>query len=66
MPKTKDLEFNISMIIQRRELYATINGKNYLYIIDGALLNSFKDLYYISPARALQFLKAHCERWERI
>lgn len=66
MPKTKGLSFNLLSIANNREIRSSINGREYLHILDGALLDSFKDLYYISPGKALTFLKAHCERWKRI
>lgn len=63
--RTTDLDFQIEAILEKTEVWTLINGQGYIHWIDGALINSFRDIYYVSPGKALAFLKAHSYAYER-
>ena len=56
---SNNLTFKIQAIIEKTEVWTLINGEQYIYRIDGALIPSFRGIYFRSPAKALNFLKKH-------
>lgn len=59
------LDFKVELTVENREIHTIINGKRYIYTIDGALYEKFWFVYSCSPGKALNFLKEHCKAWER-
>ena len=59
------LDFKIQAVIERTELWVLINGKEYVYLIDGALLPELRKLYSYQPGKALAFLKSKCYHCEQ-
>ena len=65
MQGRNELHFSIQGIISQTEIWTLINGKEYIYWIDGALIPEFRKLYSHSPGKALSFLKTYSYKVER-
>ena len=52
-----NLDFRVGAIISGGEVHSTINGVEYVHLVDSALIPKFESLYKHSPGKALQFLK---------
>ena len=51
--------FKITAITENTEVWTLVDGIEYVYSIDGALLEEFRTIYTFSPLKALNFLKKH-------
>jgi hypothetical protein len=65
MSERNELRFDIQAIISQTEIWTIVNGKEYIYWIDGALIPEFRKLYSRTPGKALNFLKTHSYKVER-
>jgi hypothetical protein len=58
---TEGLEFKVLSIINKREIVTLVNGVEWHYLIDGALLPEFRLMQYKGfEGMALNFLKKYC------
>jgi hypothetical protein len=64
--KEKSLDLKVEAIIAGHEIHTLINGKRYIYVIDGAYVPGFRTLYKYAPGKALQFLKDKSRHWWRV
>ena len=65
MQERNELCFHISAIISQTEVWTLVNGTQYIYWIDGALIPEFKRIYSKAPGKALNFLKTHSYEVEK-
>ena len=59
------LDFKVTAITEKTEVWTLINGQEYIYRIDGALIPSFRGLYCRSRGKALAFLKKYSYHTEK-